>query len=76
MGGRDYSLYQYPEICLKGIISRSRRRVNEIIALLEYCATLIGSLLPTFRDKLSFPSSRKKQSKKNEKAQKPFNRVP
>ena len=50
-------------------------RVNEVIALLWYCATLIGSLLPTFRDKFSVPSLRVKQSKKNEKTQKPIKRA-
>ena len=39
--------------------------VDEIFALLECVAASIGTQLPTFRDNLSVPYSRLKQSKKN-----------
>ena len=38
------------------------RDVDEICALLGYYAALIVSFVPTFRDNLSVPSSRIKQS--------------
>ena len=38
---------------------------NQILALLRCYAAEIGSLLSTFRNNLSVPSSRVKQSKKN-----------
>jgi hypothetical protein len=37
---------------------------EETFAILGFYAAQIGSLFPTFRDKLSVPSSRVKQSKK------------
>jgi hypothetical protein len=43
-------------------ISGFRRGVVEVFALLGYCAAYVGSYLPTFRDSLSVPSSRVKQS--------------
>jgi hypothetical protein len=43
MGGRDYSLFQYPEISLKEIISGFPRRVADIFALLGLTAVYIGS---------------------------------
>jgi hypothetical protein len=45
------------------VVSGFRRGVNEIFALLEFYAAYIASLSPTFRDNLSVPSSRVKQSK-------------
>ena len=48
------------------MISRFRRGVNEICAFMEFYAAQSGSLLPTFQDTLSVPSSRVKQSKKND----------
>jgi hypothetical protein len=38
-----------------------RDSINEIFCLLGCCVDLIGSWLPTFRDKLSVPSSRVKR---------------
>jgi hypothetical protein len=46
------------------VISRFRRYVDDICALLEYYVALSGSSVPTFRDNLSVPSSRVKKSKK------------
>ena len=45
-------------------ISGLRREVDEICALLGYYAAYSDNSLPTFRDKLSVPSSRVKKSKK------------
>jgi hypothetical protein len=55
-------------LCLvstSSVISGVRRGVNEIFALLEFYTDYIGSYLPMFRDNISLPSSRVKQSKKN-----------
>jgi len=41
-------------------ISGSHLVVNEILAVLGYYGSYIGSLLPTFLDRLSFPFSRDK----------------
>jgi hypothetical protein len=46
---------------LKCVISGFRRDVEETCDLLGYYAALSGSLLPTFRDNLSVPSSRVKR---------------
>jgi len=45
-------------------ISGFRREVDEICALLRYYAAYSGNFLPTFRVKLSVPSSRVEESKK------------
>jgi hypothetical protein len=45
-------------------------KTDEICALLGYYAALSGSSVPTFRDNLSFPSSRVKKSKKKKFRQK------
>jgi hypothetical protein len=42
------------------VISGLRRDVGDICALIGYCATLNGSSVLTFRDNVSFPSSRVK----------------
>jgi hypothetical protein len=46
------------------VASDFRRKVDETCAVLDYYAEYSGSSLPTFRDTLSFPSSRVKKSKK------------
>jgi hypothetical protein len=48
------------------VISGFRRGVREVFALLKVTAAQIGSLLPTFRDNISFQSSRAKQSGRKE----------
>ena len=45
------------------VISGFRRKIDENCALLGYCAAISGNFLPTFRDKLSGPSSGVKNSK-------------
>jgi hypothetical protein len=47
------------------VISGFRRDVDEICALVGYYAAPSGCSVPTFRDNLSVPSSRVKNSKKN-----------
>ena len=44
----------------RGVISDLRREVDVKSALLDYCAGCSGKSPPTFRDNLSFPSSRVK----------------
>jgi hypothetical protein len=46
------------------VISDFRRDVGEICAVLGYYAALSGSVVPTFRDNLSVPSSTVNTSKK------------
>jgi len=48
---------------MPSVISGLRRIMDKIFALLGCCATLISSEFPTFRDNLSVPSPRVKQSK-------------
>jgi len=45
-------------------ISVFRRNVHENCALLDYCAASSGNSLPTFRDNLSVPTSRVKNTKR------------
>jgi hypothetical protein len=44
---------------LECVISGFRRDIDDICALLRYCAALSGSSVPTFRDNLSVSFSRK-----------------
>jgi hypothetical protein len=48
------------------IISGFRHDVNEMYALSRFYAAWNGSSIPTFQDNLLIPSSRVKQSKKNQ----------
>ena len=60
----EFWLYHW---CRRGkicVISVFRRYVDEICALLGYHAALSCSSVPTFREKLSVPSSRVKKSKR------------
>jgi len=51
------------DIPLSDAISGFRRDADEVCALLRYYAQHSGKSVPTFRDKLSGPSSRVKKSK-------------
>jgi hypothetical protein len=49
---------------LEPVISGFRCDIDEICALLGYCAASNGDHLPTFRDNVSVPTSRVKKSLK------------
>jgi len=49
---------EYKEIISSYVISSFRREVYENCTLLDYCVTSSCNPLPTFRDKISVPSSR------------------
>ena len=49
------------------VISGFRRDVDEICALLRYYAASSGNPLPTFRDSISVPPSKRQQVQEEEK---------
>ena len=61
--GVDVNMQMRNEKCIRSLKSENMQR-PEISALMRYCAALSGSSVPTFRDKLSVPSSRVKKFKK------------
>ena len=53
-----------PKYMSESVMSGFPRGVNQIFALLGFYEAYSGNSIPTFRDNLSVPSSRVKQSKK------------